>query len=67
MRINELLNKICILKIFKPQLDDPEHPPMSIIKRNNIVVKVPQTLKSQVLNPLPVAIETTAKEEILNA
>ena len=58
---------ICILKIFKPQLDEPEHPPISMINKKRRVVKVPQVLKSYVLNPLPVAIDITAKEEILKA
>ena len=29
------LINICILKIFKPQLDEPEHPPINIKKRKN--------------------------------
>ena len=39
---------------------------LALEKRNKRVVNVPQTLKSYVLNPLPVEIETTAKAEILN-
>jgi len=62
-----LFKSICNLNIFKPQLDDPEHPPMSIKKRRINVVKLPQILKSYVLKPLPVVIETILNEEILNA
>ena len=60
------LKRIWILKIFNPQLEDPEHPPINIRKRNRSVVKEPQTLKSYVLKPLPVEIDTTANAEILN-
>tara|TARA_A100001035_G_C27644815_1_gene436364 strand:+ start:545 stop:661 length:117 start_codon:yes stop_codon:yes gene_type:complete len=38
-----------------------------MINKKRRVVKVPQVLKSYVLNPLPVAIDITAKEEILKA
>ena len=40
------LIRIWILKIFKPQLDEPEHPPVSIRNKNRSVVNDPQILKS---------------------
>ena len=56
---------IWTLKIFKPQLEEPEQPPISIKNKNRRVVNDPQTLKSYVLKPLPVEIDTTANAEIL--
>ena len=65
IKFNEDLIKIWILKILRPQLDEPEQPPTSIRKRKRRVVNDPQTLKSYVLKPLPVDIEVTANAEIL--
>ena len=65
IKFNEDFIRIWILKILRPQLDEPEQPPTSIRKRKRRVVNDPQTLKSYVLNPLPVDIEVTANAEIL--
>ena len=66
IKFSEDLIRIWILKILRPQLDEPEQPPTSIKKRKSKVVNDPQTLKSYVLKPLPVEIDVTANAEILN-
>ena len=67
INVNVLFIRICNLNILRPQLEDPEHPPTSIKKSNISVVKLPQTLKSYVLKPLPVVTETILNEDILRA
>ena len=67
--INEMafFKRICILNIFNPQLDEPEHPPTNIKNKNIKDIKLPHVLKSYVLKPLPVVTDTTLNIEILNA
>ena len=67
IKVNEDLIRIWILKIFKPQLDEPEQPPISIKNKKRSVVNDPHILKSYVLNPLPVEMEIVANAEILKA
>ena len=37
INVTEDFRSICILKIFRPQLDEPEQPPINIINKNNVI------------------------------
>ena len=66
INVDDDFSKICILKILRPQLEEPEHPPINMMNKKSVVVNVPHKLKSYVLKPLPVAIEITENDAILN-
>ena len=66
IKVEDDFSKIWIRKTFNPQLEEPEQPPINIINKKSVIVKVPYKVKSYVLKPLPVAIEITENEAILN-
>ena len=49
INVDDDFSKICILKIFRPQLEEPEHPPINMMNKKSVVVNVPHKLKSYVL------------------
>ena len=59
-------SKICNLNTFKPQLDEPEQPPINIKNNKIIVVKLPPG--TEVISTKPLGCnEIMLKEIILSA